>query len=1170
MLAPLLLLPAALALDVDTGVLQASFSGLALTSLSSRLTGATWFSGSSRIVEVEGGSLEPRLSVDALDDGELLLTLDLTNASDLPVGVDVHFPVLSDLRKGAATDLGYLFPARGVIFDDEVTSHVRYYGGLFPLQFMEIHDGDAGGLWMLTRDTTGLQKTYTTRKNADGADLEVEWPDLWVEAGQTLSLQASLGVHASDWHETLAAYQRWVRTWHHPSTPRNPAFREAFNLRQLHLNDNTVLGAHPGAFDPDTGTFQIQAFLEEDRAAFGGVDWVHIFDWGMDWIHGRVGDYNPWSYLGDPSVLAGEIDRLQSEGTGVDLYEEGYLLDTTSLVGLSHGDAWEMQTDDGAVYTNYAPSWHVCPGVQAWRDHFALRNGRRTERRVGASGLYLDQLGYGYQYPCYRNDHDHDVPSAQIAEETRWVQAVRDAVSPDQVLFTEAAPADVLTPYQDGAFTEAVTSFRDDVRTVSVHLSRFALPDFKTFELLTQDEPLGDDVEGVRLTFFNGEGQRLMGYLEDDDWFGDGALAEIQHGWRVLRTWRDAFTSDAPMPLVDTGVDGVYANLFPSDHVRLWTLIQRGDAAVSSVSLAASDLPGATWQDCWNDRVLDPVFADGVARLDVALAPGDVGCVVQTWTDDAPTLLAAWRLDEPAGSDTVADDIGDADGTGDGPVLGGESALPSRFGTAATFDGVDDAFSLGPVDALSDLVHDLSLSAWIRPDDSSGPQRILAVQGWTDGGLVFGLTDEGDTRAVVLTTVGTWDYTWPLALPAESWTHVAVTLDAGDVATLYVNGEPRGSLTASLAGPGPGLPTSGSWWIGSNGLDGFFDGSLDEIQVWKGVLSDAEIRALADVTSPMAGKLRVADAEIRDTDALELWWSGFHDAETGIVDHVVSLGSSEGAADLYGPASHGPQTGAVLTGLSLPDGVVWATVTAANGVGLSTTATASFTVDTAPPPLLGTWDAPAELSADLERTERFTVTAWIQPGGSGPMTVLGSDDGGWTFGLGGGDDLAFTTWGLTDYLVSTSLPTDRPTHVAVVFDRWSDATFYVDGVPAGKVYGVLPATPSTAGYRVGGGNTPFIGTFSDVRLYDGELDADAIAALVAPPDTGATADTAVTPETGFADTTVRDSASSPETGTGTTGKDCGCGVGGSRGGGWILGLAVLVLRIRRRRGKRRG
>ena len=41
-----------------------------------------------------------------------------------------------------------------------------------------------------------------------------------------------------------------------------------------------------------------------------------------------------------------------------------------------------MLDASGVPYTNYAPSWHVCPGVQAWRDHTATFNARRTERRV--------------------------------------------------------------------------------------------------------------------------------------------------------------------------------------------------------------------------------------------------------------------------------------------------------------------------------------------------------------------------------------------------------------------------------------------------------------------------------------------------------------------------------------------------------------------------------------------------------------------------------------------------------------------------------------------------------------------------------------------------------------------------------------------------------------------
>lgn len=1161
--------------DVSTGALDATLSGDQLSALVAG-TGESWLSAPSEVYDLGGAALDADLQAEALPDGQLLLRLVLSNPGADDLQADLVFPDLSGLGTGSSDDLGYFFPALGPILDDEISTHRRYHGALFPLQVMEIHQGSAG-LWLMTRDLDARAKTYNVGKSSDGrGSFAVEWPGVVVSAGASVTLEASLGAHDSDWHEALAAYRRWVRTWYQPrARPKDP-FRQAFNLRQLHLHDNSVLGAHPGAFDHDSGTFSIQDYLAEDAAALGGVDWVHIFDWGMDWVHGRAGDYNPWSYLGEPSVLQGEIDALQDEGVGVGLYVEGYLLDTPSLVGLSWGDDWELQDSSGEDYTSYAPSWHTCPGVADWQEHSALRNGRRTELRVGASGLYVDQHGYGYQYPCYRSDHDHDTSREQLIHERDFMAQLRTAMSPDQVLYTEAAPIDVTSQWQDGAFTEAVSAYRNDSRTVPITMRRFALPLSKTFELLTQDAPLGDDVEGVRLAFFNGEGTRHMGYLDDDPWFDDATLDEIAHAWSVLRTWRAAFTSLDPVPLVDTTRSGVVANLFPADGDRLWTVLNRTEAAVSGQVLAIDTVPDATWWDCWNDVELVPEVVDGVASIELSLDAGAVGCVVESRPVASPELVAHWALDETSGSE-AADTVGDATGSfwpgGAGPEPG-LAAPSSLHGTAYGFDG-SSAISLGEVDALAALTDDFSLAAWVWPDGDRGVNRILAVDGWGDGGLVFGLTETDGRRAMLLTTVGVKDYVLPVVVPTDRWSHLAVVVDAGATARFYIDGELRGTVAHHLSGSA----TTGAWWIGSNGTDGFWSGGLDDVRVYSGALGQADLRSLADVSPPMGGWVTAPEQPWTDAEQLTLWWPGFFDPGSAVQGYQINLGRTEGADDLLTAIAGGAEQTAELKGLALPDGTVHVTVTATDGVGLQTTVLGTVEVDTSLPPLLGAWafdrdlpfGEPVAVEDELERAERFTLAAWISPSTTGPMTVFGSDEGGWSLASGGdGDDLVFMTQGLEQHVVETELLPDTWAHVAVAFDRFSDATIYVDGEVVGVGLGTVPAWPSTSGFAVGGQAAPWQGGLDDVRLYDGVLRPDQVRALFEgePADTGDPGDSGTPADSGAGsgDTAEADDTHAGGDGGADLGKDagCGCAAGGWSGRTWLwLGLLVLV-------GRRRG
>jgi hypothetical protein len=1135
---------------IDTGELRVEIAGTELTSLIHAATGAAWLAAPSPLVALGAEGLEASLEASALADGQLGLSLRLHNPGPAAV-VDVTFPALAGLGAGEA-ELEYLFPALGPILDDAVAAHARYYGGLFPMQWMAAQEPGAGAVGVITRDTTGRARTFYLQKSADGtASLQVDWTDLAIPAGGEVVLEASL-VAAEDWRGVLAAYRRWLSGWYRPSSPRDPAFREAFNLRQIHLHPNEVLGAHPGVFDAETGAWSLEAQLAEDAAAFGGVDWVHLFDWGMDHVHGRVGDYNPWSYLGDNEGLPREVAAVRAGGAGVGLYLEGYLLDTTSMTGLTWGDAWALEDSAGAPYTSYAPSWHVCPAVADWRAHFAAMNARRNELRVGAGGFYIDQLGFGYQYPCYREDHGHPVPSAQVAEEAAMMAAIRAALSPGQVLYSESAPADVGTQHQDGAFTEAVAAFRFDDRAAPVNLLRFGLPDFKTFELLTQDAPLGGDVEGVRLAFFSGEGTRLMGYLEDDPWFTEETLGEIRRAWRALRDHRAAFTSEAPQPLVDTALEGLLANAFPAAEERVWTLYNAGDARLTGVGLRADVLPGDSWRDCWADAPLSPEEVDGFAQIEVDLGPGEVGCVAQRLPASSPALAARWALDEASGP--VVEALSGAEGgsVGGGPALGGASAQAALLGSAAWFDGVDDAIALGGVPALDGLTGDFTVAAWVHPDALGGPRRVLAVEGWGGGGFVFGLTEQGGAPAVALTTVGERDYVLPAGVQIGRWTHLAAVVDAGASVTFYVDGHPRGVVHHDVGG----LPAASGWWIGSNGEDGHFKGGLDELRVYQGALDAAAVRALADISPPLAGAPRAAQAPVTDAGAVELWWPGFHDPGSGISGYTLWLGSSEGAWDLLAPTDMGAAVSGVFEGLALPEGEVFVTVEARDGAGLSAYGSGRFEVDTRRPALLGEWSleaggAPIAVDGALLGAQA-TAAAWVFPAGEGPMTLFGADEGGWRLTLTAEGALALESAERMVYDSGAVIPAGAWSHVAAALDEWADVTFYVDGVRVGKVYGALGPLAAEEAW-VGGGEQPLEGLLESVRLYDGPLSEGEVWAIyeAGAVDSGA--------ETGAPDSPVGDSAAgdtAADSGLAAGKGGCGC-AGEGAGGLWIVGLLVV-------------
>ncbi len=945
--------------------LRTNPSGDQALALLQRLSGRHWLASPSPLFEVDATrAVEVRLDIAPLANAELELTLHIRNTAPDSTPVDAVFPQIAHLSPGGdAQDLWFCFPARDAVISNQPGHHVRPYGGEFPLQFVDVFHRSWGGIYLATRDLDIQPKTFHVEKSGGEVTLRVERRGKDLAPGEEWVLRAALGAHEGDWHDALAAYRDWVETWFRPAAPRKPWFQDIYNFRQLFLHQNPVLGEHPGVFDPESGDYRFEEFLREDSLAFGAIEHVHLFDWGMDFVHGRVGDYSPWSYLGGIPPLRAEIEHLHARGIGVGLYFEGYLVDPPSLVAQAHGETWQLLDSRGLPYTNFAPSYHLCPHVTEWQDY--LRNTfRRARAETGASAFYIDELGFGTQYPCYNPAHGHRVGVSQLAGEQILTAKIRAGLPPEAVLYTEEAPADVARQDLDGSFTYTLAHARANPQsTAKINLARFALPTHKSFEILRVDAPLDDDQEGVKLVFFNGEGLWLEGYLEDDPWFDPLLCATIRKTHRILRAQRRAFADPAPTPLVPTLDPALHANRFEATGERVWTLHNSSADTLCGTLLELRHEPGARYRDAWNGRPLTPVLVGDRARLDLTLAPADVGCVVQELAPRTPpALLGHWCLDEranPSGGTTAVDSSGMGNHgvyrplLGTGPVLGRASVHDTLYATAADFDGVEDDVVIELGLPPSGPINDLSISAWIRPE-RSGEQSIFAGGGEGGGGLDFGLG--GDGSDLVFRSEGIREDVRRASVATGTWTHVALVIDRGNDALFYVDGVDIGRVERDT----PPRVAGGNYFIASDGVGSHFAGGLDDLRVYRGTLTRSEIRVLAESTGPLAGSVVHADGALtRDTNRLELWWPGFWDAMSGIAAYRVGVGRFEGDDSIHPFTDVGEAASHTFTDLELDEGEVVCTVRATNGVGLTVQRSSRTLV--APPELLGHWplDDPA-------------------------------------------------------------------------------------------------------------------------------------------------------------------------------------------------------------------
>ena len=528
----------------------------------------------------------------------------------------------------------YVYPRRGWMFHNRPVFARGRYGGMFPLQFMAAFNPVAGSsVYLRTEDLVGVMRDYLFEKNDQGVMMWLEYPAQEVPAGGKLSAARSVvGLASGDWHDAFNAYVKWVKTWYKPLAPRKRWYREVFNFRQrfLYWLD--------GLYDAKAGQFHLDRALDEAEEHFGGMEYMHIFDWGncgkYGRIYGRTGDYSPYDYLkGGKAAFKDAIAGIQKRGVPVGLYIEGYLLQENGKLGQAHGKDWQLVNQRYTrVYWPGSTEMVMCPWAPAWREVQASTYAAKVAE-LDVDGMYLDQFGFaGPGKDCWSRDHSHPVPGYSMLGERGLSTMVRkriQSVKKGVALYGEETPCDVNSQVQDGSFTYHMTSCRWSRPLAPVHMLRFAIPSFKTFEILVCDRPTGTWAEGVKWVFFNGEGIWLEG--EATEWFAPDTRAAIRKCHAILRAHKDAFTSDQPVPLVQTEMGGVYANFFPAGRKTVHTLYNSRHRTVRGEVLAIKARPGARYFDAWHAAPLTPTRRDGRDVISLTLGPRDVGCVVCVW-----------------------------------------------------------------------------------------------------------------------------------------------------------------------------------------------------------------------------------------------------------------------------------------------------------------------------------------------------------------------------------------------------------------------------------------------------------------------------------------------------------------------------------------------------------
>ncbi|MFH1716431.1 MAG: LamG domain-containing protein [Planctomycetota bacterium] len=275
-------------------------------------------------------------------------------------------------------------------------------------------------------------------------------------------------------------------------------------------------------------------------------------------------------------------------------------------------------------------------------------------------------------------------------------------------------------------------------------------------------------------------------------------------------------------------------------------------------------------------------------------------------------LIHHWRLDEDtaAGAATAADSVGSLNGT-----IEGAASVPGKAGYALSFDGADDVVT------VLDFVPPPqgTIAFWINPALAKSKERILGA----GGDYEVWLRGNGELKNELFDSGSATTGTGAGALTANQWYHVATTYDSTtEAAEIYFDGELLVAGTAEV----PSTPTETTLLLGHRGgaaAGEHYGGLLDDVRIYDHVLSEAEIKALANPPRFTARDPIPPDGAVHEDTWVNLSWT----AGDLAVSHNVYLGDSfDDVNDAVEGAFQGNQAATTLVagfpGFAYPDGLV--------------------------------------------------------------------------------------------------------------------------------------------------------------------------------------------------------------------------------------------------------
>ncbi|TAL60043.1 MAG: hypothetical protein EPN88_16435, partial [Bacteroidetes bacterium] len=430
---------------------------------------------------------------------------------------------------------------------------------------------------------------------------------------------------------------------------------------------------------------------------------------------------------------------------------------------------------------------------------------------------------------------------------------------------------------------------------------------------------------------------------------------------------------------------------------------------------------------------------DNVWPLGVQISNKDTWGLLQLYAQcvSPPSGLVSWWSGDGHSFDLIDDN--------DGTLHNGVSYENGKVGKAFSFDGSNGYIDVGN-DASLKMSNQITIDAWVKTDFPEGNHNIISDHApESDNGKI--LRFDGNTMEFLLDPedAGFTARCTFKPFAAGQWLHIAATYD-GTWMRLYLNGR----LVDSVERHGTIAVNSNPILIGKSGFGEYFQGQIDEVEIFNRALRAKEIAAI--YAASYAGKCKPCFDPPSD---MVSWWPG-----DGHPNDVQDGNNGTFATNTY----------------------------AAGMVGQA------FSFD-------GVDDyVEVSDSVSLDISSQITIDAWIYPTALGGRIVD-------KITAGGADGyLLDTSFGTLRLIIgnkgisgSTFLPLNTWTHVVGAYDG-SALKVYINGV----LDGTLSESPSIPAnnltLKIGAdsnGSHVFKGLIDEVEIFNRALSSEEIAAIYA-------------------------------------------------------------------------